>query len=195
MIKILILAFFLSSCASQTELDRSFEAQEANVLAQTQMVQQPICDFKCGTVENPCQNVELKCYTQRSPIKIPRITGTNDVIISVIHDVVPLAETAVTWGFGSKIVSDIMDTSGGNNVTTHNTSTIVGDDNNQTASTDVSKTTDNSLDNSIDNSAVSTPTIVEQPPVQVVTQPDPIIVPTTQVPTQVIEPSYPPAAP
>ena len=129
---------WITGCASQAELKLAYDAQNKNTKAQADRKQQPICAFTCGTVENPCQKVDLKCYTEQPPVIITRVTGTNDVIMSVIRDVAPVVTTGLIWGFGSKMVSDVVDGMGSNNTTTHNTSSVIGDDNQTDTSSSMS---------------------------------------------------------
>ncbi len=131
---------WVTGCANQAELKLAYDAQNRNTELQTEQDHQPICAFKCGTVENPCQNVDLKCYTERPPVVIQKVTGTNDVILGVSEDVMPVIGTGLVWGFGSKMVGDVVDGMGSGNTTTHNTSSVIGDDNNTDTSSAMTAT-------------------------------------------------------
>lgn len=210
---LIVIIILLSGCASEQELSYAYQAQAAIVEAQASVKEVDTLTVDCS---RGCGAAVIRYLDprDRKQITVPKIRGTNDAIV----EVAPSATKIVTWTVGAfaatRIVDDVMANIGGGNTTTHNTTTVSGDDNVTTGTTDLTKSnssvgdsmSDNSLINNSDNSdssdnsvidshdSVSEPTIVTQPePIIVdqpdpiiVTQPDPIIVTET---TQVVEPS------
>lgn len=165
----------MSGCASQAELQTLANSRDNVVRAQTEMQSQPLFTIKCG--QDGCRGLDFAYTPAPAVIIVPSVKGTNDVIVGVA----PAIASSVTWLGGAfaatRIVDDIMSSTGTGNTNTHNTTAISTEGDVQFSSTSTLSNTDTTsligdtrtMDNhSItdsynpvdDNSAVSVPTIV-----------------------------------
>jgi|GEM_PF-6093281 len=157
---------FLVGCASTDEMKMAYDAQVKVVESQTKIVDKPTLSIACGSEANSCQGLSVQYLDprDRNRVQVPTITNTNDVVKSVVPSVVKFGSTLVTKGAETLIMRSAFDSAGGNNFETHNTTSVVGDNNTTTASTTATRTnhngaTDNS--NSSDNSDNSDNSIVD----------------------------------
>lgn len=172
----------LSGCASDAELQYMAAYSESVVKTQAQIVNQPTLTLTCK--EGNCNGLHMTFIhpSDRHKLVVPRVRGTNDVLVETAPSIVK----GVTWLGGAfaatRIVDDIMSSAGGNNVTSHNTTAVNGDNNNVTATTELTKSEMGNTFDSSDNSTVdshdstATPTVVTQPAPLVVQQPNPLVV-------------------
>ena len=140
---IIALGIMLTGCASQAEIETLSRYSQSVVEAQTRIVEQPTLTVKCGEEADACKGLDLTFIhpSDRHRMVVPKVNGTNDVIIRTAPSVVK----GVTWLGGAfaatRIMDDVMSSAGGNNLTTHNTTAVNGDGNNTTATTSVERNT------------------------------------------------------
>jgi hypothetical protein len=127
----------LAGCASQSELQTLADSRDNVVRYQTEMQSQPLFTIKCG--KDGCQGLDFAYTPARVGVVVPNVKGTNDVIVGVA----PAIASSVTWLGGAfaatRIVDDIMTSAGGGNTNTHNTTSINGDDNQFSSTSNLNK--------------------------------------------------------
>jgi|GEM_PF-3880813 len=135
---IAMITLLLSACASQEEIASMNSASVAIVQAQTQMKRPPLLSIKC--INGECRGMEVT-YTPEAPaIAVPRVRSTNDTIVEIAPSVTNMFSWAVGAIAVTRIVDDIAANAGDGNITTHNTNTISGDDNNTAATSTIDRT-------------------------------------------------------
>ena len=183
---LLITVPLLVNCASEQELQLAYMAQVEVVQAQTAIQDKDTITVDCS--KGGCGGAVIHYLDprDRNRISVPIVKGTNNVIIETL----PSVTNMFTWAVGAfavtEIIDDITHNAGSNNRST--TTNVAGQNNtvDNSFSADVSgdSSTDSSNHNNpVDNSAVSTPTVVEQPAPVIV---DPLIV--EQETIQVVDP-------
>ena len=143
-----IVAILVSGCASESELRMAYDAQVrvAEVQA-TNNLEQPTMTVSCT------QGCDVKFLDprDRTRVVLPKVTGTNDVIVGTA----PSALSAVKWiaGFwaGTQIVNSVMDGTSGSVVNSNQT--VSGENNVLNTDRNVLQDTDYSITEELENEA------------------------------------------